>query len=560
MMKEAKSTAVAAEMVKAEKGLFEKTVDKVGQEMASQQGPPEQADGGIDYEEIILDLAHKYATFFHNPDNDAYASITMGGKRLNLMVQSKNFKNWLNMIFYRHMGKPAMSSLLKRTISQLEAEGMYDGAELSIHVRSAKHEEAIYIDLCNSRLDQVRIDKEGWKVISSIDSPVRFIQPRGMLALPVPTQNGSIKDLRPFLNIDNDDDFTLIVSWILKAMTPSGPYPVMIIQGEQGSSKTTTAKVLRSLTDPSSVPSQAFSRSDRDLMITAGNSWVLSFDNVSLIKDLMSDSLCRISVGGGIRIRRLRTDNSEELFSFSRPIIINSIDEIVDRHDLSDRALFVNLQTMPDTARKAEDEFWREFEAVRSQILGAFYDAISIGLRNYDNVSFDKLPRMADFAKFVVASEPALPWESEMFMAAYDENRNQVIESALEADIVAWVVMQFMSKRDTPWSGTPTKLKNVLDEYAAQCGWKKADWPKAPNGLSNRLRRANGFLTKKNILVERSRSGNRMISISKLGQHAGLLEANMAHVKETAASEAEIFDRQFSIEDNDNVEYGEGEI
>ena len=129
--------------------------------------------------------------------------------------------------------------------------------------------------------------------------------------------------------------------------------------------------------------------------------------------------------------------------------------------------------------------------------------------------------------------------------------------------------MQFISKQDKAWSGTPTKLKNVLDDYAAQCGWKRADWPKAPNALSNRLRRAKGFLKKKNILIERAKSGNRMITISKLDQPAGLpgtheiekgQKSKGIASAELASDESKAFEQQFGVENKGEVEYGEGEI
>ena len=151
-----------------------------------------------------------------------------------------------------------------------------------------------------------------------------------------------------------------------------------------------------------------------------------------------------------------------------------------------------------------------------------------------------------------------------LFMKSYDENREQLIETALEMDMVAWTVIQFMNKHNEPWSGTPSKLKLILDEYATQCGWKKADWPKSPGALSNRLTRARGDLKQKNIIVDRAKSGNRIITISKLELSAGQSDPQGTAVDqetEMMASEAEAFDRQFSIDkDKGNVEYEEGEI
>src|SRR5262249_30479009 len=62
---------------------------------------------------------------------------------------------------------------------------------------------------------------------------------------------GSIESLAPFLNLDSENDFVLVVAWLLGTLRAGGPYPVLAIAGEQGSAKTVLAKLLRALIDPS---------------------------------------------------------------------------------------------------------------------------------------------------------------------------------------------------------------------------------------------------------------------------------------------------------------------
>jgi hypothetical protein len=44
-----------------------------------------------------------------------------------------------------------------------------------------------------------------------------------MLPLPVPERGGSIEALQPFLNLSNQNDFVLVVAWLLAALRSSGP-------------------------------------------------------------------------------------------------------------------------------------------------------------------------------------------------------------------------------------------------------------------------------------------------------------------------------------------------
>ena len=59
----------------------------------------------------------------------------------------------------------------------------------------------------------------------------------------------------------------LIVAWLLMALRPSGPYAVLVIQGQQGSAKSTLSRVLKALVDPVKAPVRSLPGSLRDLAI-----------------------------------------------------------------------------------------------------------------------------------------------------------------------------------------------------------------------------------------------------------------------------------------------------
>src|SRR5262249_38658689 len=158
----------------------------------------------------------------------------------------------------------------------------------------------------------VEIDADGWRIIDR--SPIPFRRAAGMLPLPEPVAGGSIDKLRGFLNIQDDKDFVLAVSFILAALRDRGPYPVLCLAGEHGSAKSTFTATLRKLIDPNSAPLRALSREDRDLFIAATNAHLLAFDNISTLPDWISDTLCRLATGGGFATRQLYSDHDEELF------------------------------------------------------------------------------------------------------------------------------------------------------------------------------------------------------------------------------------------------------
>src|SRR5204863_1389024 len=164
-----------------------------------------------------------------------------------------------------------------------------------------------------------------------------------------------------FLNLPSRNDFVLIVAWLLAALPAGGPYPLLAISGEQGSAKTVLSKLLKALIDPNAAPVRSLSREERELMIAANNGYLLAFDNLSGLPHWLSDALCRLASGGSFAVRRLYTDDEEVLFQAARPIVLNSIDDIIARADLADRAIFLSLGPIGKVQRRSEAELWREF-------------------------------------------------------------------------------------------------------------------------------------------------------------------------------------------------------
>jgi hypothetical protein len=214
----------------------------------------------------------------------------------------------------------------------------------------------------------LRIDPTAF-LRSAMASPVRFRRPAGMLPLPEPIRGGSIDALREFVNVGHEDR-PLLLGFLVAALNPVGPYPILDLFGEQGSAKSTSAKVIRALLDPSVGDLRAEPRDVRDLMIAATNSWVLTFDNLSYLPPWLADALCRLSTGGAMGARQLYTDTDEVLMEARRPVILTGIEELTVRSDLADRAFLMSLPRIDEGARRSEAEFWQEFEVVKPRIRG----------------------------------------------------------------------------------------------------------------------------------------------------------------------------------------------
>jgi hypothetical protein len=418
--------------------------------------------------------------------------------------------------------------------------GSTSAVRRKVHVRIAEHGGRIYLDLADEQWRAVDIGPDGWRVVEC--PPVRFRRPAGILPLSVPEQGGSIEALNSFLNLPSRNDFVLIVAWLLAALRAGGPYPLLAISGEQGSAKTVLSKLLKALIDPNAAPVRSLSREERELMIAANNGYLLAFDNLCGLPNWLSDALCRLATGGSFAVRQLYTNDEEILFEAARPILLNSIEEVVSRPDLGDRAIFLTLAPIGEAQRRPENKLWREFEIARPRILGALLDAVVHGLRAMSDVHLETLPRMADFALWATACETAL-WPAGTFARSYKANRRAAVESIIEADPIANCVRAIMLDR-TMWTGSASDLLHLCAESARDDVSGGTAWAKNPRALAGRLRRAQTFLRTLGIEIAFSREGRlgtRMIRVCTSTENtvgtvsiAGAARSDSSHRDETA--------------------------
>jgi hypothetical protein len=288
---------------------------------------------------------------------------------------------------------------------------------------------------------------------------------------------------------------------------------VLVLHGEQGAAKSTTARVLRALVDPNAAALRANPKDPHDLMIAAVNGWVVNLDNLSHLPAWLSDAICRLSTGGGFAIRELYSDSDEVLFDAQRPVILNGIEELATRGDLLDRSVILYLEEIPKAERKREAVFWQEFEAALPKLLGVLLNAVSTALAKVGTIELDELPRMADFAVWGAAAAPALGWNAEAFLEAYTGNREAANELTLEAS----PIKPFIShKADMGFNGSAQQLLEDLNIIANEQIKRQKTWPKNGRSLSNALRRIAPNLRAIGIDVEfrRAPGGTRQRTIT----------------------------------------------
>ena len=170
---------------------------------------------------------------------------------------------------------------LEDGIRILEARAVNEGPQHEPFLRVGHYGGNLYIDLCDATWRAVEITpNNGWHVIEK--PPLKLLRSPSMRPLREPEGGSLLEEFRHFFNV-NDDDFMLVIAFLVAALRPHGPYSVLALNGEQGSGKSVLSRIVRSLVDPSAAPIRAAPKDDRDLVVSASNSWMLVYDNLSSV-------------------------------------------------------------------------------------------------------------------------------------------------------------------------------------------------------------------------------------------------------------------------------------
>lgn len=500
-----------------DKSRFEEQAEKIADEAASKRKPDLRDGEGKKKSQstLLVDLCDGIE-LFHDADSACYAIIQKPAHKEVWPIQSRSFKNWLSHQFFGLTGQGARSSSILDALATVEARAQHQAGQREVFQRVAWLGDRVVIDLADDDWRVIEVAANGWRVLD--ESPVMFTRRTGMAPLPVPVQ-GNLSDIEQFINVD-PASVPLIVGWLLMAARGRGPYPVLILNGEQGTGKSTTTRVLRSVIDPSTVPLRGITRDVRDVLVSAANNHVLVADNLSGLSAELSDVFCRLATGGGFAERQLYTNREEVLINLQRPLILNGIDEVASRGDLMERSLIIHLPLIKETARESESSFWKQFDAALPGILGGLCDALSCALRNQHTVKLERKPRMADFALWVTAAEESLKWKPGTFMASYTANLDAGVEVALEASPFGEALLKYMSQR-MKWEGTATDLLDELEKRTPERSLRSQAWPKSGKGAASALRRLAPLLRRMGIVVDlghrEAGTGRRIVMVDSSG-------------------------------------------
>lgn len=432
-----------------------------------------------------------------NDSSQVYTIVENHDHNEVLDLSNGRAKDWIRFMYYKETGENHSEEAYKNAISLLRSEAIHNGTiREPIYNRIAMIDDTIYYDLATPDWKLVVITKESVKIVDYDENLPIFMrkQQQKEQVKPAPNERDALDELVKLLRIQ-DNDKQLFKIHLVSMFLEAYPIPLMAIFGEHGSIKTTIAKSVKHIIDPSGENISSLPTKVEDLILHLANRYLVNFDNVSNINNEVSDILCRAITGEGQSKRKLFSDSDEIILNYRRKGILNGIFPSLDRTDLRDRMIRYETLPVKDIERISEGQFNNHLIELLPFIINQIFQSLQKALLSYDSVK-DEIKyhsRMADFVDYGECISRALNYEPFSFIEAYkqklEDNTLDVIESYPIIQLIE-IIMKERTKYEKTVSEFYKEIYSLAEiENIEIDSRKRIRFPSSPNKVKSHIER-----------------------------------------------------------------------
>lgn len=481
--------------------------------------PPKYKKSDTDEENavdtILKDIEEERHIFYHDRAETPYVCVIKDGIKQYMEVYGNDYKKRVRYMYYERYQKAVQKDSLQRVLDTLAVKAQIEGEEITPAYRCAYYEGKIYYYLADREQTVICIDENGYRVIA--ESPVPFIKKQNMSEQVLPEKSKeSLKTLgMKYWQFATADDRILHWVLVISRFIAEGSQPLIYYFGDRGSAKSTSMKLDKMIVDPSEIDIKALPKNISDVVAAVSNQYMVCFDNVSRISAELSDIFCIVATHGYYSKRMLYSNNEECAIKLNARVSFSGITNLSTKPDLIDRMVCLKLNRIDSSKRRTEEEIMEEFRKDLPRILHKIFQVLSKALPIYRNLNLEKLPRMADFAKWGYAIAEALGYGGERFLKIYNNNQSDLLENMVSEDSVITVLIEVMRKYRY-FKGTVTELVTALTATAEKMEINtKVGWIRDASSLSRRLYENQSVLSMFGIMIKRGKAnGERYIELS----------------------------------------------
>jgi len=452
---------------------------------------------------IIIQASESGAIFFHDERNEPHANIlTNNGGRINLAFDDKGFSDWLAYQYYKVEGKAPTGAVLGDAILTLRGKARFEGEQRLLSVRAAEHEGSFYYDLCNPSGKAVMITPEGWQIV---DPPIIFRKYEHMKPQVEPSRGCQVLDRFIRLwRLASEDDATMLKVILASYLIPDIVRPAVALHGPPGSTKSTLAKMIKTVIDPSEIVNPPLPGREEELLRMLSRHYLNTFDNVRDMKDWQSDLLCVAVTGGSTAKRALWRNGDDWIMKIKTGVILTGVNLEITEPDLLDRSLPLELARIPGNERREDAEVMGEIQTMLPGLIGELLDHVSSAMRIKAGKKITKHPRMAEWYSWAICLSESMGIDEEEFNRIFGKFIERQSTFAIENAILATTILDVLQTTTKGYIlGTPARVLEYLSLFAESrhTNIKSKGWPKDPPRFGKDLNKIKTNLAQNGIQV-----------------------------------------------------------
>lgn len=361
-------------------------------------------------------------------------------------LQSEEFRNTVFRVYTEVNQEVPPTNIDTRIIGQLASYANL-AKEAMISRRIVNDEHSLYYVLNDNEI--LSVDSSGCKITTHNPDNVFFLK-KDLLPQVTPDFSSPSEDLPELLsaifNVD-DEQMPLLIASILSFFRQDINSPILVLKGSRGSCKSSCARIIINIINPSKVDLISFPDREDSLVASLSNSDLVAFDNVEKISESMSSKLCIAVTSGYTTKRKLFTDNTEIAICIRSNVIMTCIDNVVEKSDLAERSNIVHLERV--SVYREEKEINDKVKTLMPAILGSIFNTLAKVFEIQDTIKLSKPPRMADFAFFAIAAMKAMGIDENDFLELYCHNVAEAISVCATDDPLITCIEKILNETAT---------------------------------------------------------------------------------------------------------------
>jgi hypothetical protein len=476
----------------------------------------------------IAEQIHQKEDIFVDQYHAPYAFVKINDHMEVLDLYSLRFQHWVYRKLISYFDGRAIlpePTDVTRVLDYLKAHAEFDAVQKILHLRVAGDDNTnnIHYDLTNPLWETIKITPQGWLIEKTPTMMFRRYKNQTSQVYPSTEYPDDIFDrFINLINVKTEDSKLLLKCYIVALLIPGIPKAILMLHGEPNSAKTTLLELIKMLIDPCSTRTLTCRNENDELAQLFSHNYLPYFDNLSYISDWMSDAFCRAVTGDSFSKRKLYTDNDDIFYTFMRCIGFSGVNLAASKSDLLDRGLIIELERIPSDRQRQVKKIWKDFNEIKSQLLGYIFDILAkvLSMSQTSHIDDKGLPRLADWAETCELISRCMGYKDNQFIEAFRRNVKLQNEAAIEDSAIAQTIISFMEDKET-WQGTPTELLGLLEAIAPTISINTKNhkiWPSKPNVLTRRLKYIMSNLKEFGISVyyaDNSTTKNKRLCIEK---------------------------------------------